>query len=49
MLSMATGSTPSSMPKTSVSYDGGRIDSCIECHKQYSSTDYVTRAYVNQE
>ena len=24
----------------------GRIDSCIECHKQYASTDYVTRAYV---
>ena len=24
----------------------GRIDSCIECHTQYASTDYVTRAYV---
>jgi hypothetical protein len=24
----------------------GRIDSCIECHEQHASTDYVTRAYV---
>jgi hypothetical protein len=27
----------------------GRIDSCIECHKQYASTDYVTRAYVKSK
>lgn len=24
----------------------GRIDSCIECHQQHASTDYVTRAYM---
>ena len=24
----------------------GKIDSCIECHEQYASTDYVTRAYM---
>ena len=27
----------------------GRIDSCIECHRQYESTDYVTRAYVKSK
>ena len=27
----------------------GRIDSCIECHQQYVSTDYVTRAYMKSE
>ena len=24
----------------------GRIDSCIDCHQQYESTDFVTRAYL---
>jgi hypothetical protein len=24
----------------------GRIESCIACHRQYASTDYVTRAYT---
>ena len=24
----------------------GKIDSCIECHEQHASTDYVTRAYI---
>ena len=24
----------------------GRIDSCITCHREYASTDYVTRAYM---
>ena len=25
----------------------GKIESCIACHKNYSSTDYVTREYMN--
>lgn len=25
----------------------GRIESCIECHRTYASTDFVTRAYLN--
>lgn len=24
----------------------GKIDSCIDCHQAYKSTDYVTRAYM---
>ena len=24
----------------------GRIESCIECHKSYEQTDYVTRLYI---
>jgi len=27
----------------------GRIDSCIECHRQYASAEYVTRAYVKSK
>lgn len=27
----------------------GRIDSCIECHRHYADTDFVTRAYLRQE
>lgn len=27
----------------------GRIDSCIECHRHYAETDFVTRAYLKQE
>lgn len=27
----------------------GRIDSCIECHRHYAATDFVTRAYLKQE
>lgn len=26
----------------------GKIDSCIACHKEYSESDYVTRAYIKQ-
>ena len=26
----------------------GRIDSCIECHEQYKTTDYITREYIVQ-
>ena len=25
----------------------GKIESCIACHKNYASTDYVTREYMN--
>lgn len=25
----------------------GRIESCIECHRNDASTDFVTRAYLN--
>lgn len=25
----------------------GKIDSCIECHKEHASADYVTRAYMS--
>ena len=25
----------------------GRIESCISCHSQYQSTDYVTRVYLS--
>jgi hypothetical protein len=27
----------------------GRIDSCIECHRHYESTDFVTLAYLKAE
>ena len=27
----------------------GRIDSCIECHRHYAETDFVTRSYLKQE
>lgn len=27
----------------------GKIESCISCHKNYGSTDYVTRAYFESE
>ncbi|MFM8571689.1 MAG: cytochrome P460 family protein [Pirellula sp.] len=26
----------------------GRIESCIDCHASYQSTDYVTRTYMNK-
>ncbi|MGC4007281.1 MAG: cytochrome P460 family protein [Pirellulales bacterium] len=26
----------------------GRIDSCVECHKDYKDTDFVTRTYLRQ-
>lgn len=26
----------------------GKIDSCIACHKEYSESDYVTRAYMKE-
>jgi hypothetical protein len=27
----------------------GRIDPCIECHRHYAETDFVTRSYLKQE
>lgn len=34
--------------KTARELAAGRIESCIECHKDYKETGYITRTYLNK-